>query len=111
MSLLVSRSADVGADDANDETLQLDLLDATAASQVRFGVGDDESFFLDGPGGLTSTAANALNVDSTYLLVLKIVSQNDASGNHDQVFLKAFESGEMIPDYDDNVVWTLTGER
>ena len=110
-SMLVTRSADSGADDASDEQLSIQWLDASANVIAEFGVNSDEGFFADGPGTIASTADDAFDPAATYLLVMKIVSQDDSDGSHfDQVFLKAFESGDAIPDFDEGLNWTLVGD-
>jgi len=109
-SLLISRSADKESDDTTDEALAIELLDASGASHIRFGVDDDEAFFVDGLGGVVKTSADALNPVSSYFLVMKIVARDTSDdGNFDQVFLKAFESGEAVPDLDNDLNWTLVG--
>jgi len=111
VSLLLSRSNDSGTDDLTDEALELALQDFAGATQVSFGVDSSEAFFLDGPGGQAATAADALLPASTYFLVLKIASVNDSNGGRaDQLFLRVFETGEQIPDYEDNLDWTLVGD-
>ncbi len=109
-SMLVSRAADRGPDDATDEAFTVELLDASGTARVAFGVGDDESFFLDGPGGAVQTPPDTLNPSETYFLLLKIESRASATaGAGDQVFFKAFGANESIPELDDEIVWTLTG--
>lgn len=109
-SLLVTRAADTGPDGDTDEAFSVRFLDATGTAHVAFGVGDDESFFLDGPGGLVRTAADALDPSESYLLLLKIESRSrGAADAFDRVFLKAFGADEPIPTGEDGIAWTLVG--
>ncbi|MBN1854828.1 MAG: exo-alpha-sialidase [Pirellulales bacterium] len=109
-SLLISRAEDSGPDDAENESLDIRLMDASGGIGVQFGVDDSEAFFLNGPGGAVHTQADALHPTSTYFLVLKIQCQDSSDSSHfDQIYLKVFESGELIPDFEDEVHWTLVG--
>jgi MYXO-CTERM domain-containing protein len=47
--------------------------------------------------------------DSVYYLVAKIVAGDGSLGNFDQVFLKYFASGSMVPETDAGMSWTLAG--
>ncbi len=109
-SLLVTRAADTGPDGGADEAFSVRFLDAGGTTHVAFGVGDDESFFLDGPGGLVRTAADTLDPAETYLLLLKIESRSrEAADAFDRVFLKAFGADDPIPTIEDGIIWTLVG--
>ncbi|MFT5301173.1 MAG: hypothetical protein ACI87E_002332 [Mariniblastus sp.] len=110
VSLLVSKTLDNSADDGSGEFLDIELLDSQGDSQAAFGVGSNESFFLVGLGDTVTTAADVVGRDKSYFLVAKIVAQDDATGNFDQIFLKVFESGmDAIPDSDLGLNWTLAG--
>lgn len=76
VSLLVSRALDANANQASNEAIDIYLRDATGSNQAWFGVGSREQFFLGGIGEEITTANDALKRDATYLLVLKIVSQD-----------------------------------
>ncbi len=108
-SVLVTRAADTGPDDATDESFLMQFLDAASQPRVGFGIDDDESFFIDGPGGRVSTAVDALNPSDTYFLLLKIESRAAGTGAFDQLFLKAFGADEPIPEVEDGLNWTLVG--
>ena len=110
-SLLVSRAADSGPDDASGEAFEVRFLDAAGTARAAFGIGDDESFFLTGPGGGLQTEADAFDTTATSLLLFKIESRAGGAGGDifDQVFFKAFGAGETIPALDDDLAWTLVG--
>ena len=81
--------------------MDIQLRDANEVSRVAFGVNGNEQFYISNLGNNVQNAAGAVNGSATYLMVLKIVSQDAGqSGNFDQIFLKVFQSGvDAIPDY------------
>ena len=111
VSLLVSRATDETANDDVDEYLDVSLLDAADTAQVSFGVDSTEAFRIFQLGGTVSTSSGQLSLSDSYLLVLKVVSQDDSNpGNFDQVFLKAFMSGvDTIPQTENGITWMLAG--
>ena len=107
-SVLISRSADTGTDNADSEQLALSLLDSAGGQAIRFGVNSDESFFIDAGGAVKSTSADALDAASTYLLLIKVLAQDEtAADNTDRVYFKAFASGQTLPSHESNVAWDL----
>lgn len=106
LSILVSRAMDITSDDPQQEDLTIELRDQTNTPYVAFGVTSDEQFAIARPGALTVTAADAFSTDDVYFLIAKIVF----SRQHDQVYLKAFQSGtDVIPIHETDVAWTLMG--
>jgi len=97
---------DITSDDPQQEDLTIELRDQTNTPYVAFGVTSDEQFAIARPGALTVTAADAFSTDDVYFLIAKIVF----SRQHDQVYLKAFQSGtDVIPIHETDVAWTLMG--
>ena len=111
LSLLVSRALDTSPDQSSNEALDIYLRNADGVNQAYFGVGSREQFFIGALGNDVTTSDGSLKRAATYMLVLKIVSQDAGQpGNHDQLFLKVFESGDAtIPSTDSGVTWTLIG--
>jgi hypothetical protein len=109
VAVLVSQVLDT-ASNLDGRPLTIDLLDSSEVSWASFGVGAQENFYISNLGGVHSTASGFVDGDATYLLLLKIVSQDSAAGNHDQIFLKVFQSGvDTIPLTDVGLNWTLAG--
>ena len=110
VSLLISRALDTSADDSTGEDLRIELRDNMDTGYISFGVDSEEAFFIAEPGGITTTANDELAMNGTYFIVAKILTADDQSGQYDQIYLKAFESGaDSIPLEEANVDWTLTG--
>ncbi|MFN3166212.1 MAG: exo-alpha-sialidase [Phycisphaeraceae bacterium] len=110
-SLLVSRAADTGSDDAAGERLAVMLSDSAGTASLGFGIDSDESFFIQGLGPDAHTPANALDLATTYLLLFKVVTQDDAAnGNADQLFFKAFASGQALPGDEAGMAWDLVSD-
>ncbi|MEN6451631.1 MAG: sialidase family protein, partial [Thermoguttaceae bacterium] len=111
VSLLVSRALDASSD-LSAKSLNIELRSANEAAQAAFGIGGNQEFYLSQPGQATvSTAAGAVDRNSTYLLVLKMVSQDSLPGNSDQLYLGVFRSGvDIVPSNDADLTWTLLGE-
>jgi hypothetical protein len=110
IALLASQALDT-ASNLSNKALTVDLRDASEASRLSFGVGAQENFYLSGMGSTFSTLPGTVDGSATYLMLLKIVSQDSsAPGNHDQIFLKTFRSGvDTIPATDAGLTWTLIG--
>jgi sialidase-1 len=83
------------------------LLYAGASRQASFGVHGNESFYIDVPGFGASTAADSMDKNAVYYLVAKIVAHDAASGLSDQLYLKAFKTGDAVPATDSTLGWTL----
>jgi sialidase-1 len=110
VALLMSQALDPGPV-LSDKPLDIQLRDANEVSQLGFGVNSAEQFYISNLGNSTQSTMAPLKGSSTYLMLLKIVSQ-DASqaGNVDQIFLTTFQSGvDAIPDTDVGLNWTLIG--
>ncbi|MBU4273349.1 MAG: glycoside hydrolase [Planctomycetes bacterium] len=108
VSLLISQALETGS--LSGKPLDIQLRDASEVSRAAFGVNGSEQFYIDMLGNNVHTTS-ALNGTATYLMVLKIVSQDAGqSGNFDQIFLKTFQSGvDTIPNTDAGLNWTLVG--
>ena len=111
VSVLISRATDETTNGDVDDFLGISLLDENGISVVSFGVDSTEAFTLSELGGTVSTDPGELSLSDSYLLVLKIVSQDDGnSDNFDQLFLKMFRSGyDTIAPTENQLTWTLAG--
>ncbi len=110
ISLLISKEGDISPDGGSQEFLDVFLYDASDNSDVKFGVSSAEGYYVNWPGSVVRGPAGAIDTQSAVFLVAKLVTQDDSSdGNFDQIFLKAFPTGEGIPDSDASVNWTLAG--
>jgi sialidase-1 len=108
LSLLLRQDSDSFDTENSTEALDISLLSG-ATEILGLGVNGNESFYIDFSGQVQSTTANALAKDSVYYLVAKIVAGDGSLGNFDQVFLKYFASGSMVPETDAGMSWTLAG--
>lgn len=113
VSMLLSGALDTSPNDATGESFVVEFRDHSGAAQASFGVESNEAFFIDSLGTRVQTPANALERSGSYFLLAKIVSQdNGQSGNFDQLFLKAFQSGvDVVPSEEDAIGWTLVGSN
>jgi len=103
-SLLI-RQDDVASDNETAaEAFSFELLSGTTQI-AEFGVGGDESLQLDLLGQSLSTAADEIDKDTTYYLVGKLAAQ---AAGFDQLFLTAFESGDVVPQFEGGMTWTLS---
>ena len=109
MSLLISKEDDVSANGGSQEFLDIALRNSSGTSHVQFGVSSNEAFYVSQLGGTVTGGSNAIDNNSAVFLVAKIVTQDSSGGNYDQIFLKAFASGEKVPTDDSQVNWTLNG--
>ncbi|MCA9241814.1 MAG: exo-alpha-sialidase [Planctomycetales bacterium] len=111
VSMMLSGALDTSPDNAADESFIVEFRDNSGIAQASFGVDSMEAFFIDGLGGRAETPANSLQRSGAYMLLAKIVSQdNGQNGNFDQLFLKAFESGvDVVPSEEAAIGWTLVG--
>jgi sialidase-1 len=106
-SLLI-RQDDVGADEENaSEEFEVSFLNGTN-KVTSFGVQGNEAFYVENASQRVTTAADALIKGSTsvYYLVGKIEA---SSTSFDQIFLSAFPSGDIVPDAESGMAWTLAG--
>ncbi|MCC6238678.1 MAG: exo-alpha-sialidase [Phycisphaerales bacterium] len=90
----------------------LELRDSSETSHAAIGVSSAWQFLVAQPGNSSQgTPPGTVQRNQTYFLVAKIVSTDDqTSGNYDQIFLKVFQSGvDLIPDNDDTMPWTVVG--
>ena len=111
ISLLVSGALDTSPDPTTNR-LDIKLLDTGGVARVGFGVGSHADFFISRLGNAVTTASGAVDRDATYLMVLKIISEDASStDNFDQLFLDIFESGmDTLPTTDAGLTWMLVGE-
>ncbi len=104
-SLLV-RQDNTGADEEDaSEEFEVSFLNGTN-KVTSFGVQGDESFYVENASQRVATAANSLTKGIEYYLVGKIEA---SSGSFDQLFLSAFQSGDIVPDTEGGMAWTLAG--
>jgi sialidase-1 len=107
-SMLIQQDT-VAGDQTGGSQAALDVLLYSGASRtMSFGVQGDDSFYINMPGYGASTASGALDKDTVYYLVAKLVATSATSSN-DQLFLKAYRTGDAVPATDDALGWTLAG--
>jgi len=105
LSLLV-RQKDVGTDtESSFEGMDVQLYSGTTKIGA-FGVTGAEAFYVDLPGAGATGETNALFKDNTYYLVAKVVAKSSGVAG-DQIFLKAYKSGDAVLATDDGFGWTL----
>jgi len=107
VSLLVSRQVDASPDDPADEELRIELRDSGSVAHAAFGVDSDEAFFVDELGSLLSGPPDGFALNTSYLLVMKVVSTASVG---DQILLKAYPSGGFgSGSVEEDVSWTVAG--
>jgi hypothetical protein len=108
LSTLVNRASTSGSGSQN---LDIQLLDSTGAVQLAVGAdAGGQQWYVNQFGTTTNTGNASIASLSTYLLVAKIVAEdNSTTGNYDELFLKVFAPGDTIPASDADLGWTLVG--
>ena len=107
-SMLIQQNTVAGTEtEGSLEALDV-LLYSGSTRTMSFGVHGDEGFYIDLPGYGASTAAGAMDKDTVYYLVAKLIATN-AAGSNDQLYLKAYRTGDPVPAADDAMGWTLAG--
>jgi len=104
-SILVQQNNTGSDTESALESLDISLY-AGAIKTISFGVRGDESAYFDVPGASGQTAANTIDKGIAYYLVTKLVPQPSGA---DQIFVKTFRSGDIVPEQDDGLGWTLVG--
>jgi sialidase-1 len=104
-SLLVRQDNVASDEETTGEQLEVAFLNGSSKI-AQFGVQGNEAFFVENAGTRITTTADTLVKGTTYYLVGKIEA---SASSFDQVFLSAFASGEIIPDTESNMAWTLVG--
>jgi sialidase-1 len=104
-SLLI-RQDNLGSDqeDASEE-FEVSFLNGTN-KVTSFGVQGNESFYVENASQRITTAADSLTKGTEYYLVGKIEA---SSTSFDQLFLSAFQSGDIVPGTESGMTWTLAG--
>jgi hypothetical protein len=108
-SLFINHDSTDGAN-SGSEFLDVELKNSSGMTQAAFGVGSSENFFITAPGGEVGSANGAALRDTTYLLLAKLVSQDNGAGNFDQLFLTWYDDPAQLPDNESQVNWQLVGE-
>lgn len=104
-SLLI-RQDDTGADEEDaSEEFEVSFLNGTN-KVASFGVQGDESFYVENASQRVATAADSLTKGTEHYLVGKIEA---SSGSFDQLFLAAFQSGDIVPGTEGSMTWALAG--
>ena len=103
-SLLIRQDNVASDNETAAEAFSVELLSGTTPL-AEFGVGGDESLQLDLLGQSLSTAADEIDKDTTYYLVGKLAAQ---AVGFDQLFLTSFESGDLVPQFEGGMTWTLS---
>lgn len=76
---------------------------------LTFSINSDESIMVDKIGDQAVSSPDILQLNETYLLVIKIVSMDDSqAGNYDQVFVKLYGKNETVS-RNECSDWTLIG--
>ena len=103
---LLVRQDNISTDEENaTEELKVAFLDGVT-EVAAFGVQGDESYFVENAGQRLATAGDQLTKGTTHYLVGKIEA---SSGSFDQLFFSAFQSGELVPETEAGMTWTLAG--
>lgn len=109
-SMFVNHSSADNNNAANLEFLDILLQDDSGATEAAFGIGSGENFFVTGLGDTVDSGPNALSFDTTYLVLAKLVAQDDSSGqNFDQLFLAWYDDPSQAPADEASVNWQLVG--
>jgi hypothetical protein len=113
ISLFVRRASPSGGDDAE----WLDVrLSSGADQEFAFGVTDagrGDVLFVRNEDTSSDVLSpiGAIQEETTYLLLAKLVAQDSANGdNFDQLFLASYDDPAAVPDDESQVAWQLAGE-
>lgn len=109
-SLFVKHDGSDG-DNSGSEYLDVLMQDGSGATQAAFGIGSGENFFVNDIGNTVSSDTGSLALDTTYLVLAKLVAKDDSQGaNSDQLFLAWYDDPLSVPTEEDDVEWQLVGD-
>ncbi|QDU56983.1 exo-alpha-sialidase [Aeoliella mucimassa] len=109
-SLFVQHDSRDG-DNGGSEYLDILLQDSAGVTKAAFGVGSSENFFINHVGGTVSSPSNTLALDSTYLLLAKLATNDDTQNQHfDQLFLAWYDDPKEVPASEAEIEWQLVGD-
>ena len=111
LSLFINHDSVDGTDDGSGEFLDILLQDGTGTTQAAFGVGSSENFFVTNLGSTVDSGGDALALDTSYLMLVKLSAQDDSSGsNFDQLFLAWYDDPAQVPADEAQINWQLVGD-